>query len=66
MFYTDDPIADFDAYDAEQNRRLAKLPICDHCGYPIEDDKLWDFRGYLYHDDCAADEFRRDTEDYIV
>lgn len=38
MFYSNDPLADFNAYDAEQNRRLATLPVCADCDEPIQED----------------------------
>ena len=36
--YSDDPVADFEAYDAEQEAALELLPKCSHCGEPIQDD----------------------------
>lgn len=51
-FYTDDPIADFDAYDAEQNRRLAKLPICADCDEPIQDEFAYYINGEWICERC--------------
>lgn len=34
MSWTDDPVADFDRYDAEQ--QLDSLPVCECCGEPIQ------------------------------
>lgn len=45
MFYSDDPIADYDRYDAEQNKRLAKLPVCADCDYPIQDEFAYYING---------------------
>lgn len=36
MFYTDDPIRDFERYDREQARQLEQLPKCE-CGRTIFD-----------------------------
>ena len=33
--YTDDPIADFMAHDAEQQAEMEKLPLCSICESPI-------------------------------
>lgn len=32
MSRTDDPVADFDRYDAEQQQQLDSLPVCECCG----------------------------------
>jgi formylmethanofuran dehydrogenase subunit E len=38
MFVSDDPIRDFHRWDAHQQEQLNKLPKCDDCGEPIQDD----------------------------
>lgn len=65
MPYTDDPYMDFKRHDAEQTEWLERLPKCCHCGQAIQDDRLWDVEGNLYHMDCAEEEFGKFTEDYI-
>lgn len=65
MYRTDDPIADFNAWDAEQARQEAKYPVCVYCSQSIQDYELMDVNGELYHLECAEDEFRRPTEDYM-
>lgn len=37
MFRTDDPVADFESWDAMLEQRLARLPVCSECGEPIQD-----------------------------
>ena len=64
MTYTDDPVADFERYDAQRQRELDKLPKCEHCGEPIQDETLVDFDGTLYHCDCFSDNFVKYTDDY--
>lgn len=32
--YTDNPLADFAAYELEQEKRIEKLPRCSHCDEP--------------------------------
>lgn len=55
MMWTDDPVADFDRYDAEQQRSLDKLPKCMECHEPIQqDDALYINDGYIC-DDCLED-----------
>ena len=43
MQYTDDPVADYEAYDNEQQRWLDRLPICAHCKQPIQDEEYYSF-----------------------
>lgn len=65
LHYTDSPLDDFNAWDAEQNRRLERCPVCCYCGHHIQDEDLFDINGELWHIACAEREFRRDTGDYI-
>jgi hypothetical protein len=65
MILTDDPLSDFDRYDRQQSEELKKRPVCCNCWQPIQEERLWDINGFLYCDECARDEFQKDTEDYI-
>ena len=65
MFYSDNPIADFERYDAEQQRQLEKLPKCVGCGEPIQDDDLFDVNGDLFCEECMMATFKRSVENYI-
>lgn len=65
MMFTNDPVADFHRYDSEQERKLEELPVCEYCRHPIQDEHLWDIEGTLYHEECAALQFRKDSEDYV-
>lgn len=65
MPYTDDPIADFEAWDAEQQRKLDSFPKCVECGKRIQDDELFDIDGDLYCLNCADDLFKHSVENYI-
>jgi formylmethanofuran dehydrogenase subunit E len=53
-----------DKYQAEQEALLAKLPICECCREPIQDDYLFDVDGELYCEECMKDLYRRLTENY--
>ena len=56
--FTDDPIADFDMYDAEYARWLTKRPICSECGEHIQDEYCYSIDGkYICHE-CLDDEYR--------
>ena len=65
FFRTDDPIADFNRYDAEQQNYLDKLPKCDCCGEPITDEHYYDIDGTFFCEECLKDEFRKNTDDYM-
>lgn len=52
VFYSNDPIADFDAWDAAQNKQLAKLPVCADCDDPIQDDFAYYINGEWICERC--------------
>ena len=58
MIWTGDPIRDFNRHDSEQREWLAKLPKCDLCGEPIQDDYYWEVAGDKYCEECAQKMFR--------
>lgn len=63
MYRTDDPIADFARWDAEQEEWLEHLPVCEECGEPIQQEFAVCLHGHWYCDDCL-DAMREDTESY--
>ena len=65
LFYTSDLIADFANHDREQAKRLDKLPKCDCCREPIQDEHCFDIYGDIYCEECGIKLFRRNTEDFI-
>lgn len=60
MPYTDDPIADFEGYDAEQNRRIEQLPVCADCGHPIHDEFAYYINGEWICEICM-DSYKREV-----
>lgn len=52
------------AHETEQEKLLEKLPVCRHCGEPIQDDHYFYIEGIIYCEDCMNEKFRRDIEDY--
>lgn len=66
MFYrTDDPFADFDRWDAEQTAKLEKLPKCEECGEPIQDDCYYEINGECVCPECLDNNHKHWVEDYI-
>ena len=63
--HTDDPIADFNAYDRAQEEERKRLPKCIECNSPIEDDQCWDFGDGPMCDDCAERNYRKNTDELI-
>lgn len=64
-FRTDDPVSDFDNYDAECEEELERLPMCEACGERIQDDYLYDIDGYILCEECMNDIYRHSTENYM-
>lgn len=62
---TDDPVADFMHYDAEQAREMEKLPICEDCGEPITEDHFYEINDVYICPNCLEAGYRREIEDYI-
>ena len=49
---TDNPIHDFNMYDAEQEEKLQALQKCDICEEPIQQEMAVCFEGKYICDDC--------------
>ena len=62
----EDNYSQWEEREADQERRIAKLPICVHCEQPIQDDRAWRVNDELYCESCAEEEFKVWTEDYIT
>ena len=63
MYRTDDPIADFDRWDAEQAAYEARLPHCDYCGEPCYE-TYYEINGEIICEECI-EKFRHDVDTYI-
>lgn len=62
MWLSDDPALDFARYDAEQARRLAKLPTCEICGDAIQQERAFEKNGFWICDQCLENN-RREVVD---
>lgn len=65
MHYTDNPIADYNRYDADQQMELERLPVCAECGHPITDEQCFEFNGELICEECLENNHQKNTEDFI-
>lgn len=61
MCWTDDPLADFDRWDAEQTAALERLPRCCECYEPIQDEVAYYINGEWVCEACM-DTYRRVVE----
>lgn len=60
MAYTDDPLADFHAWDAEQARQLERLPMCADCDNHIQDENAYYINGEWICEHCMSS-YRREV-----
>ena len=62
------PVPDYndllDTYEAEQEKALARCPICAYCKEAIQGDYLYEIDGELYHEGCVKILYRHSTENY--
>lgn len=65
MGFTDNPVADFEKYDAEHERIMSRLPVCCLCGERIQQDTAVYFYGKWVCDDCLDDMRKETLEDAV-
>lgn len=58
MSYTNDPVADYDRYCAEQERRIARLPRCSECDNHITTECAYYINGEWICEECM-DSYRQ-------
>lgn len=49
-------------HDAEQEAELQKLPKCDKCGKPIQDEYYYDIEGECICEKCLNKHYRKSVE----
>lgn len=68
MFWSDDPVADYDRYSRQQEDWLDNLPKCEYCGEAIQDEEYFEIEGYTVHEECLRDfcsENYKKTNNYL-
>lgn len=65
-YISDNPIRDFELWDAEQEKSIIKLPKCCECDEPIQDDYCYQFDGELICENCLKENHREPTENFIM
>lgn len=64
-YYTDDPVQDFLNHDAEQQRKMDKLPVCADCDEPVTDDHYYLINDEVICQNCLDAGYRKQVEDYV-
>lgn len=54
----------YEAHERRQAAELAKLPKCECCGEPIQDEYCYFINADVICEDCMNENFRRRTEIY--
>lgn len=52
-------------HEREQAKQLEKLPVCEVCGEPIQDDHLYLINDEFVCSDCLERDFKKRTDDYV-
>ncbi len=65
MQITDNPLADFASWDAEQTAELERLPVCADCGEPVQDDHYYLINDEVICPNCLESGYRKDIDEYI-
>lgn len=65
MMFTDNPVRDFHAYDSEQERQLEKLPICEKCKNPIQQEKAVYYNDQWICENCESEFWEDIREDFL-
>lgn len=58
----DDNYSLWERHEREQERWLAKLPVCDYCEQHIQDDHYYEIDGEIICPDCLESYFRKENE----
>lgn len=59
--YTDDPVADHEAYEAELARLEKEVPVCDYCNRPVAEDFYYEINDEVICAECMEQHFRREV-----
>lgn len=62
MSYVPDAYDMWEQHEAEQEKALSKLPVCDACGENIQDEYCYRIGNDILCEECMKENFRVDTE----
>lgn len=55
----------WEAHEREQERRLARLPVCADCGEPVQDDHFYLINDEVICPNCLEAGYRKEVDDYV-
>ena len=65
-FYSDDPVADAERYQAALDKEEEALPRCSICDEPVKDDYFYLINDEVVCPDCLEYHYRKEVNDYIA
>lgn len=65
VIYSDNPVKDFERFDSIQADELSKLPICNCCGEPIQQDKAIYYNDQWVCRECESDFWMDIRDDFL-
>lgn len=65
MYYSNDPVADAERYEAEKEEYIKKYPICCNCKEHILDDFCYYIDEEFYCIECMERYFKKQTDYFI-
>lgn len=51
-------------HEAEQEKGLEKLPVCENCGQPIQSERCYIINDSFICPDCLESDFGHDTDEF--
>lgn len=51
----------WEAHERDQEKRLARLPKCDYCGEPVQDDFYYEINGDVICEHCLDQFFKKEV-----
>lgn len=60
--YVPDNYDQFTRHDAEQEKMLDRLPVCEYCEEPIQDEFAYYIEGTWYCTRCMIENFRKEVQ----
>lgn len=54
-----------EAHERDQEKQLERLPVCDSCDQPIQDDYVFEIEGSVLCWECLKRDYRKPIEDFI-
>lgn len=55
----------WEQHEARQQAELVRLPKCDCCCEPIQDDFCYQIDGEIFCEECLNEQFRKETDSLI-